>query len=178
MDGKITFEKDSVGVKNPRHLQRNVFLLFSSRQFKIEPASCRKIDTKVTASLPTNSKGFLTPKFREDKINELFHGKHSFWVEILNKSFEDPIEFKKGELLGFLVVESEDLKFQYVLKKKKAKKEKKSCILKMKKAGRSDFAYGGRDTVNQAAKVAPGEIKSAANDINNIAKQRIDQIIS
>ena len=42
---------------------------------------------------------------------------------------------------------------------------------------RYDFAYASRDTVNQAAKVAPGVIKAATND-NNIAKQRIDQIIS
>ena len=31
--------------------------------------------------------------------------------------------------------------------------------------------------VNQAAKVALGAIKGATNDINNMAKQRIDQII-
>ena len=43
---------------------------------------------------------------------------------------------------------------------------------------RYDFAYTGRDTVNQAAKVVPGVIKNASNEINNIAKQRIDQIIS
>lgn len=42
---------------------------------------------------------------------------------------------------------------------------------------RYDFAYASRDTVNQAAKVAPGVIKTATND-NNIAKQRIEQIIS
>ena len=40
------------------------------------------------------------------------------------------------------------------------------------------FAYAARDVVNQAAKVAPGVIKRVTNDINNIAKQRIDQIIS
>ena len=41
-----------------------------------------------------------------------------------------------------------------------------------------DFAHTGRDTVNQAAKVAPGVIKAATNDINEIAKDRINQIIS
>ena len=40
-----------------------------------------------------------------------------------------------------------------------------------------DFAYAGRDTVNQAAKVAPGIIKAAAND-NKVAEQMINQIIS
>ena len=46
MDEKITFEKDYKGVKNPRHLQRNVFIPFSPHQFKIEPATCRKLIQK------------------------------------------------------------------------------------------------------------------------------------
>ena len=40
-----------------------------------------------------------------------------------------------------------------------------------------DFAYTDRDVVNQATKVELGAIKGAANDINNMVKQRIDQII-
>ena len=43
---------------------------------------------------------------------------------------------------------------------------------------RYDFVYARRDTINQASKVAPGVVKATTNDINNIAKQRIDQIIS
>ena len=43
---------------------------------------------------------------------------------------------------------------------------------------RFDFVYAGRNTVNQAAKVAPGVIKTATNDINNIVEQRINRIIS
>ena len=38
---------------------------------------------------------------------------------------------------------------------------------------RYDFAYAGRDKVNQAAKVAPGVVKAATNDIDNIAEQRL-----
>ena len=85
--------------------------------------------------------------------------------------------------MNFFVGEPENLKFQHhVPSKKKAKKEKKSCILKTKKAdGRLldcyDFAYTDRDVVNQVAKVAVGAIKGATNDINNMAKQRIDLII-
>ena len=41
-----------------------------------------------------------------------------------------------------------------------------------------DFAYDGRDVVNQAAKVAPSIIKAVTNDIKNIARDRINQIIS
>ena len=36
----------------------------------------------------------------------------------------------------------------------------------------------GRDTVNQLGKVAPGIIKHASLEINNVAQQRINQIIS
>ena len=43
---------------------------------------------------------------------------------------------------------------------------------------RYDFAYARRDVVNQAAKVAPGVMKGATKDVDNIAQRRINQIIS
>ena len=43
---------------------------------------------------------------------------------------------------------------------------------------RYEFAYAGRDTVNQAGIVAPGVLNNAGNEINNIAKERINQIIT
>ena len=58
----------------------------------------------------------------------------------MNKFFEDYIEIKKGQPLGFLVVEPENLKFQHVPpKKNKTKKEKSGCLLKMKKTDRRFF---------------------------------------
>ena len=44
-------------------------------------------------------------------------------------------------------------------------------------SSRCNFAYAGRDVVNQAAKVVPGVIKAATNDINNIVTDRVNQII-
>ena len=43
---------------------------------------------------------------------------------------------------------------------------------------RYDFAFAGIYTVNQIGKVAPGLIKNANSEINSIAQQRINQIIS
>ena len=40
------------------------------------------------------------------------------------------------------------------------------------------FAYAGRDTVNQRGKFAPGIIKNASSEINNVAQQIINKIIS
>ena len=41
---------------------------------------------------------------------------------------------------------------------------------------RYDFAYTGRDLVNQAGKVAPKMIRQTTGKINKIAQQRIDQL--
>ena len=85
--------------------------------------------------LPQKSKGFLTSTFRGDEINELFSGKYRLWVEILNKSLEDSIEIKRNQPLGFLVVEPESLKFQYIPSKKKTpKKGKQTYTPKTKNA--------------------------------------------
>ena len=42
---------------------------------------------------------------------------------------------------------------------------------------RYDFAYTGRDTVNQVGKIVPKIITKATSDINKIEKERIDQIV-
>ena len=43
---------------------------------------------------------------------------------------------------------------------------------------RYDFAYAGRDTVNQVGKIAPDLIRNASSKLSNIVQQRINQIIS
>ena len=69
----------------------------------------------------------------------------------LNKFFEDKIEIKKGQPVFFFVVVPEKLKFQHVLCKTKAKKEKKRTRQKTRRQtggflSRYDFAFAGRDT--------------------------------
>ena len=42
---------------------------------------------------------------------------------------------------------------------------------------RYNFAYTGRDIVNQVGKVTPKMISQATGEINKIAQQRIDQVV-
>ena len=42
---------------------------------------------------------------------------------------------------------------------------------------RYDFAYVGRDVVNQVGKVAPKMITQATGEINKIAQERIDRVV-
>ena len=73
--------------------------------------------------------------------------------------------------------------FQIIISSKNGTKTgKRSCKrIKKKQTGgfinRYDFAYAGRDVVNQAGKIAPDIINKATSDINKIAKDRIDQVI-
>ena len=111
---EIIFKKSSGRIKEPKRLK------------KIEPTTSIKIDTELILLLLQNSKGFITSIFRGDEINEFCSEKQRLWIEILNKSFEDTIEIKKHTPLGFVVIESEHLKFRYETSKNKKDKVKKS----------------------------------------------------
>lgn len=43
---------------------------------------------------------------------------------------------------------------------------------------RYDFAYAGRDTVNQVGKIAPALITQATGQIDKIAQNRINQVVT
>ena len=92
---EIILKRSQANVKNPRHFQRNVFILYFPRTVKIEPATWKRIDTEIIVFLPKNSKGFVTSVFRGDEIIEFNGEQQSLWVEILNKSYEETIEIKK-----------------------------------------------------------------------------------
>ena len=76
-------------------MKNNVFVIYSPRAVKIEPATSTKIDTEIIVSLPKKSKGFITSIFREEEINEFSSDQQRLWVEILNKSYEETLEIKK-----------------------------------------------------------------------------------
>lgn len=49
---EIIFERTSNKVKKPKHLAKNIFLLYSPRKFIIELAGLAKIDTEIIVLLP------------------------------------------------------------------------------------------------------------------------------
>ena len=67
---EIIFKKSSWRDKKPRHLKRNIFIIYSPRTVKIEPVTSIKIDTELVLLLPQNSKGFIISIFPGDEINE------------------------------------------------------------------------------------------------------------
>ena len=78
-------------------------MLQSPRKIEIELATNKKIDKGIFTFLSNNSNGYVTSRFRSGAINKFSSGWHRLWLEILNKSFEDTIEIKNGEVIGFFV---------------------------------------------------------------------------
>ena len=95
----------------------------------------QSIDSVILAFIPKNGSGFVTSKFREDKINEICIREQHLWVEIVDKSFSLPIEIPKGRVLGVFAAEPEHLQFQHETPKKikKATREKGQKTLSWKK---------------------------------------------
>ena len=119
---KIIFKMSNRGVRNPKHLRKNTFIIYSSKKVKIEPSTCLNIDTEIILSLPEKSNGFVASIFSGDEVNELRQKKQRLQIEILNKSFEDTIEIKRHSPLGFVVIEPEHLKLKHETPKNKKKK--------------------------------------------------------
>lgn len=119
---KIIFKMSNRGVRNPKHLRKNIFIIYSSKKVKIEPSTCLNIDTEIILSLPEKSNGFVASIFSGDEVNELRQKKQRLQIEILNKYFEDTIEIKRHSPLGFVVIEPEHLKLKHETPKNKKKK--------------------------------------------------------
>ena len=84
---------------------------------------------------------------------------------------------KKGQSIWFFFFRIRVTKHETETKKRQPlqkhwKKKQRKVFL-----NRYDFAYAGRDILNQLGKVAHGVIKSASWDINKIVQQKINQIL-
>ena len=110
--------------RNQNIRKKSVFILCSPKTVEIEPATSKRIDTEIILTLPKNSKGFVTSIFRGDEISEFNSDQQRLWVKILNKSYEDIVEIKKNNPLGFVVIEPEHLTFKHEGETSKNKKKK------------------------------------------------------
>lgn len=100
----------------------------------------------------------------------------------LNRSLSENIVIQKNKPFGFFVIEpgtNINIKYEMTVAKNRTKT---TLIRKKYQKGRTqsggflnryDFAYVGRDVVNQLGKVTPGVIKSASSEINNVAQRML-----
>ena len=177
--------------------------MYSSKKQTIETGNTRTVDTEVSIILPENTTAFLATKFERQEIQKIIgptNGKKRLWIILLNESYFEPYIIGKGGVLGYLIIEPEDSEVKICDASKKNSRQKKPYpdnylpndwskngknTLKRKSSrlktggflNRYDFAYAGRDVVNQVGKVAPKMITQATGEINKIVQERIDQVV-
>ena len=91
-------------------------MLYAPSNVKIEPAQFSRIYSGMLALIPTNSRSFITSKFREDIINEIWSREQCLWVFLLKE--------KKAAFWDFFVAEPDHLKFEHETTQTKIKAEK------------------------------------------------------
>ena len=190
----LTFSKNKI--KKPYRSKENILTIHSPKSYSIEIVNTISIDTGITINVPKKSIAYLTTKFKGQKIKEIDGPKKQrLWLTHLNKSYFEKYKINKGDIIGYLVIKPSNLKIKYEKKppaktrklpnhslpKEWSKNWKAYWTKKKRQTGgflnRYDFAYAGRDTVNQVGKIARGIINKATSDINKIAMDRIDQVI-
>ena len=77
----------------------------------VEAATCIKFDTRITLILPKKAKTFITSKLRGNEISN--REQERLWIEILNKFYTEDLKIDKSSILGFVVVEPENLSFKH-----------------------------------------------------------------
>ena len=102
MGSAIEFKRDRKGVKKQLHLKNCVFLIYATKKLTPSPFQFNRYDTEVTVTLPKDSRGNFTSKFKTDKIEHIFDSKRKIWMGILNRLLTEEIVIKRDRPLGFL----------------------------------------------------------------------------
>ena len=191
------FQKKN-NLKKPKKNEKNIFTSYSPKKEIIKKADTISIDTEISIKLPENSSAFLVTKFEDQEIIKVNGpAKKRLWITLLNESYLNSYQIKKGDEIGYLIIEPTTIKIDYETNQKIIQKTKfpinylpknwskkwKDYFQKKKTRqtggflNRYEFVYAGRDIVNQVGKIAPKIITKPTSDINKIAKDRIDQTV-
>ena len=88
-------------MKKPLHLKNGVFLVFAPRKLTFPPMQFNRYDREVTVTLPKDSCGYFTSKYKADEIEWISKNTQKIWIGVINKSFTEDIVIKKGKVFVF-----------------------------------------------------------------------------
>ena len=96
MKSTIIFKRDNKNVKKPLHLKKwSVFIFYAARNLKIPSMQFERCNTEITLTLPKNSCGYFTSKFKQMKIEQVCGNKQRICIGILNRSLTEEVVIKK-----------------------------------------------------------------------------------
>ena len=101
-------------IKKPYRSKENILTIHSPKSCRIETANTLSIDTGITIELTENTTVHLTTKFKGQKIQTIDGpNKQRLWLTLLNESYFDKHQIKKGDLIGYLVFEPNNIQIKY-----------------------------------------------------------------
>ena len=114
----VTIASENFKLKKPKRCKKNIFIIHSPNKDTIEEADTLTIDTELSIRLPENSNAFLATKFEGQEIQELIGPtKKRLWLILLNESYFEKYIINKGDVIGYLIIELENIKIHYETKK-------------------------------------------------------------
>ena len=101
MVGFVTILSENFKLKQSKRCEKNIFIIYSpEKETKFEDEEIQKIIG------PTN-------------------GSKRLWINLLNESYFNKNQINKGDVIGYLVIEPEDIKVHYAKKEKPSRKNTK-----------------------------------------------------
>ena len=120
-------------LKQPKQFEGNIFTIYSPKKTTVEKADNLTIDTELMLTLPGESKAFLTTKFTGQHIQNITGPvKQRLWITLLNELYFEKYTIDKGDIVGYLVFEPDNLKIQYEVKEKQPRQSPSSSRTKRK----------------------------------------------
>ena len=130
---------EKYNLKKPQKNEKNIFTLYSPKKAIIEKADTLSIDTELSIKLPENSSAFVVTKFEGQEILKIIgptSTKKRLWITLLNESYLNKYHINKGDVIGYLIIEPDNIKTHYE-EAKKNHRGRDTQIIIYPKTGRS-----------------------------------------
>ena len=119
---------EKFNLKKPQKNEKNVFTIYLPKKATIENADTLSLDTELLIKLPENSSAFVATKFEGQEILKIIGStstKKRLWITLLNESYLQKYQINKGDVIGYLIIEPENIKTHYEAKEKTSRQKKK-----------------------------------------------------
>ena len=115
----VTILSENFKLKKPKKSEKNIFTIYSPKKDTIEKADTLTINTELSIKLPENSNAFLATKFFST------NGKKRLWITLLNESYFEKYNINKGDVIGYRIIEPDNIKVHYATKEKTSRQKTK-----------------------------------------------------
>ena len=82
-----------------------MFVIYAPKKLTFSPMRFDKYNKEITVSLPKDSRGYFTSKYKTGEIEQMSSNPQRIRIGVINKSLVDNIVIKKGKVFGLFVLE-------------------------------------------------------------------------